>query len=170
MLRHHLEQLPENEWQNLHIWRSWSADEAIKAGAAFARDAIAPVLVDLGGMYLAVVKDAIASGIHSLHRIVERRVADDGSLKEIVSLIQAQRQGGHFTVPQQVMDEFGFGPDARIHLVVETLEGARYFAGDVRTKSRNEVYYRVSDGETEGLQRIGPMEWVRIRVSRPRRA
>ena len=167
-LRHHLEQLPENAWQNLHIWRTWPAEEAIAAGPAFAGDAIAPVLLDLGATYLEVIRDAIADGIHALHRIVEHRTGPDGSMAEIVCLIQAQTQGGHFTVPQAVMDEFGFGPDARIHLVVETLEGARYFAADVDTKSRNEVYYRVSDSDTEGLQQIRPKEWIRITVSRPR--
>jgi hypothetical protein len=168
-LRHHLEQLSEEEWHNLHIWRSWTAEEAIDAGPTFAGDAIAPVLLDLGATYLEIVKDAIAAGIHALHRVVERRLDRDGTLNDVVSLVQAHRQGGHFTVPQQVMDDFGFGPDARIHLVVETLEGARYFAGDVQTKSRNEVYYRVSDDETEGLQQIGPMEWIRITVGRPSR-
>ncbi len=68
------------------------------------------------------------------------------------------------------MDDLGFGTDARVHLVVETLEGARYFAREVDTKSRNEVYHRVNDLETEGLQRIEPKESIRITVSRPRGA
>jgi hypothetical protein len=28
---------------------------------------------------------------------------------------------------------------------------------------------RVSDDETEGLQPIGPMEWIRVTVGRPRK-
>lgn len=166
-LRHHLEQLPDDEWQNLHIWRTWPADEAIAAGPAFAGNGLAPVLLDLATTYLEVVKDAIAAGVHALHRVVERRAGPDGTPAEIVCLIQAHKDGGQFTVPQAVMDELGLGTDARIGLTVETLEGARYFSGDVQTKSRNEVYYRVSDYETEGLQQIRPKEWIRITVSRP---
>lgn len=166
-LRHHLEQLPGDEWHNLHIWRTWPAEEAIAAGPAFAGDQLAPVLLDLGATYLEVVKEAIAAGIHARHRIDKRTEGPDGAISSIACFIQAHSQAGHFTVPQAVMDEFGFGPDARIHLQVETLEGARYFAGDVQTKSRNEVYYRITDIETEGLQQIRPKEWIRITVSRP---
>ena len=72
-LRHHLERLPDDEWHNLHIWRTWEAEEAIAAGPAFAGDELAPVLLDLGATYLEIVKDAIAAGIHALHRVVERR-------------------------------------------------------------------------------------------------
>jgi hypothetical protein len=163
-MRHHLEQLPENQWHDLHIWRTWPVDQAIVAGPGFAGDELAPVLVDLGATYVEVVRDAIASGIHALHRVVQRRQRQDGK-PEVVCVIQAHTEPGHFTIPQEVMDELRIPIDGRVSLEVETLENARYFTGRVNTRSRNEVYFRANDPETRGLERIGPKEWLRVTIS-----
>lgn len=39
----------------LHIWRTWPAEEAIAAGPSFATEALLPVLGDLFDLYLDVV-------------------------------------------------------------------------------------------------------------------
>ena len=32
-----LDALPKDVWQNIHLWRSWPAEDAIRAGVGFAR-------------------------------------------------------------------------------------------------------------------------------------
>ena len=52
-----LESLPEDEdWQDLHIWRSWPAQEAIDSGVGFARTAMVPALRDIAALYLRIVE------------------------------------------------------------------------------------------------------------------
>ena len=50
-----LRALPAGTWHELHLWRWWPADEAVAAGRAFAYDALAPLLLDVAGLYLEVV-------------------------------------------------------------------------------------------------------------------
>lgn len=164
--RHHLESLSAEVWHDLHIWRTWPADEAIAAGPSFATEALAPVLTDLAEMYLLVIKDALAEGIHALHRVVQRRRTPDGR-PEIVFLAQAHEQPGHFGVPLAVMAELGIPLGGRIHLSVSTLEDRQHFIGTLDTRSGPEIYYRVGDPETDGLQQIGSKEWISVAASRP---
>lgn len=97
-LRHHLEQLPTTTWHDMHVWRSWPAQQAIAAGPRFARDALVPILEDLARIYVGVVKGAIADGVHALHRVEQRRAGSDGEA-EIVLLIQAHAEPGRSTCP-----------------------------------------------------------------------
>jgi hypothetical protein len=46
---------PKDKWVDLHLWRTWPADEAIAAGQPFAMRELMPVLVDLGRIYLDVI-------------------------------------------------------------------------------------------------------------------
>lgn len=50
-----LNALPDGTWHNLHVWREWSATEAIAAGNPFALESMVPVLVDLAAIYEDVV-------------------------------------------------------------------------------------------------------------------
>ena len=43
---------PPTEWVDLHLVKTWPADEAIAAGQAFADRALMPVLLDLAPLYL----------------------------------------------------------------------------------------------------------------------
>lgn len=54
-LNGHLRALPADKWHDLHIWRSWPAEEAIEAGVSFARNALVPVLSDLARLYLSII-------------------------------------------------------------------------------------------------------------------
>jgi hypothetical protein len=166
-MRHHLEQLPATDWHDMHIWRAWSMEEAVKAGPAFATASLTPVLVDLARIYIAIVKDAVAAGVRALHRVVERHTGANGT-EQIVALIQAHSQPGHLTLPKQVMDELGIPVDGRVSLKVESLEGENYYEGEMSIRSGTEIYFRVSDEETKGLDRIEAREWIRVRASRPR--
>lgn len=165
-LRQRLEALPADQWHDFFIWRSWPADEAIRAGHPFAAEALVPLLTALGSIYLTVIKDAIESGTHGLNRIVQRRTTADGR-PEIVFLVQAHEQPGHFGVPLAIMAELGIPPGGRIQLSVSTLEDRQYFIGTLDTRSGPEVYYRVGDPETDGLQQIGSKEWILVAASKP---
>jgi len=55
-----LEGLPAAVWHDLHIWRSWPADEAIAAGHAFATLEILPVLDSMMDLYLDIVTEPLA--------------------------------------------------------------------------------------------------------------
>jgi hypothetical protein len=50
-----LSRLDRTAWHDLHVWREWPADEAIAMGQPFALREVAPVLVDLGRVYLDTV-------------------------------------------------------------------------------------------------------------------
>ena len=50
-----LQDLDPAEWQVLHIWREWPADQAIAMGQPFAVREVAPVLSDLARVYLDTV-------------------------------------------------------------------------------------------------------------------
>jgi hypothetical protein len=54
-----LEAQPAAEWRSIHVWRTWSADEAINQGPAFATNALLPVLGDLFDVYLDVVNPVL---------------------------------------------------------------------------------------------------------------
>ena len=154
-LRHHLEQLPTERWHDMHIWRRWPADEAVAAGpASFASEALIPVLVDLARIYVGIVKDAMAEGIRALHRVDERRDGPNGL--ELVCVIQAHAQPGHFTLPRAVMDDLGIPTHGRVRTTVESLEGDTYQSGELWIRSGSEIYHRVNDDETKGLDKIGP--------------
>ena len=51
-LLEHLRDLDPAEWQVLHVWREWPAEQAIAMGQPFAVREVAPVLVDLARVYL----------------------------------------------------------------------------------------------------------------------
>jgi hypothetical protein len=165
-MRHYLEQLPADTWHDVHVWRSWPAHEAIAAGPTFAREALIPVLEDLGRIYIGIVKDAMAEGVRALHRVEARREGPAGQ-PEIVCLIQAQIDRGRFTLPRLVADELGILPGGRLRLDVESLEGEQFYSGELSLRSGTEVHYRAADRETTGLEQIGPKEWIRVVVSRP---
>lgn len=67
------------------------------------------------------------------------------------------------------MDELGIATDGRVSLCVDSLEGERYYDGELSLRSGSEAYHRVSDDETQGLERIGPKEWVRVVARRASR-
>ncbi len=50
-----LAKLDRTQWHDLHIWREWPAEEAIAMGQPFATRELAPVLVDLAGVYIDTV-------------------------------------------------------------------------------------------------------------------
>ncbi len=77
-LRHHLEQLPKDGWHDMHVWRSWPKEDAVRRGPAFAREALIPVLEDLAKVYEPMVRRPIADGARALHRVTERRQRTDG--------------------------------------------------------------------------------------------
>lgn len=54
----HLASLPNQQWHDLHVWRSWPAEEAIDGGPSFAGDTLVPVLADLARVYLDVIQRA----------------------------------------------------------------------------------------------------------------
>lgn len=165
-LRHHLEALPADSWHDMHIWRSWPKDAAIAAGPAFAAESLVPILEDLARIYVPVVRTAIAEGARALHRVVERRDRS-GGVKELVCLIQAHSQDGHFTLPKRVTDELGIPSDGRAQLSVESLEGTSYFDSQLSLRSGTEIYHRTNDPETSGIERVGSKEWIRVTVSNP---
>ena len=51
-----LRSLPEGVWHDLHLWREWPADEAIRAGQPFAVEQLLPVLRDLAAVYLSTIQ------------------------------------------------------------------------------------------------------------------
>ncbi len=53
-----LRDVPEGTWRDIHLWRSWPAQEAMAAGGAFASASMLPVLEDLARLYLRVVASA----------------------------------------------------------------------------------------------------------------
>lgn len=54
-----LEAAPTDCQWGFHIWKSWPKEVALAGGRAFAFEAITPVLRDLAGCYLDVVRAAI---------------------------------------------------------------------------------------------------------------
>jgi hypothetical protein len=50
--------VPPDTWRDIHLWRAWSAREAMAASGAFARESMLPVLEDLARLYLRVVPGA----------------------------------------------------------------------------------------------------------------
>ena len=54
-----LRALPKGDWQNLHIWREWPAEEAVIGRQPFAAREMLPVLLDLAEVYLSVVGRAL---------------------------------------------------------------------------------------------------------------
>jgi hypothetical protein len=56
-----LEAWPKDDWLNLHLWRSWPAEEAIEAGVGFAHEVLVPLLRDVAALYLWVVAPHRAS-------------------------------------------------------------------------------------------------------------
>jgi hypothetical protein len=50
-----LDALPGDVWQNIHLWRSWPAEDAIRAGVGFARMELVPLLRDVAVVYLRIV-------------------------------------------------------------------------------------------------------------------
>ena len=50
---------------------------------------------------------------------------------------------------------------------MESLEGETYHSGELSIRSGTEIYHRVNDDETMGLDKIAPQEWIRVTVSRP---
>ena len=55
-----LEDLPADAWHDLHVWRSWPAEQAIEGGRAFAFDELLPVLESLARVYLDVLGPALS--------------------------------------------------------------------------------------------------------------
>ena len=56
---------PVDRWWDLHIWKSWPKDDALAGGRTFAFDELSPVLRDLAGCYLDVVRAALAEPTRS---------------------------------------------------------------------------------------------------------
>ena len=52
--------IPAALWVDLHIWRTWPAEEAVAVGQPFALRELAPVLTDLAELYLLMLGSAIA--------------------------------------------------------------------------------------------------------------
>lgn len=55
-----LEALPGDRWADLHLWRTWPAEEAVTAGRSFAFDELIPVLSDLTAIYLDIVGEPLS--------------------------------------------------------------------------------------------------------------
>jgi hypothetical protein len=47
--------LPTERWHDLHLWKSWPAEDAMASGVSFARESMVPVLGDLAPLYLAII-------------------------------------------------------------------------------------------------------------------
>ena len=50
-----LDALPRGDWEDLYLWRTWPAQEAMEAGVGFARQALVPLLRDVAMVYLRIV-------------------------------------------------------------------------------------------------------------------
>jgi len=82
--------------------------------------------------------------------------------------VLSQAQGGHFTVPQAVIDRLELpGADARVWMGVHG--GDISFEGELGLRSKNEAYYRLGDQETHGLERIAPRERLEVTLAPPKR-
>lgn len=155
--------LPADRWHNLHIGRKWPAEEAMANGQAFAFNALLPVLEDLARVYLQFLQDAMPRG-GANYRIVERDAL--AKPRQLQFAVHAHSDAGHFTVPRPVLDELGIEDDGQIHLEVDGDRG-RYYAGTMRLASGTEVYCRLRDQDTRGLEQIRPDELLRVTASRP---
>jgi hypothetical protein len=158
----HLEQLPEDSWHDLHIWKSWSAEEAIEAGQPFAMSSIFPVLHDLAEVYLMVMQEALAPGDQN-YRIVRRR--RDGIPAQLEFAVHAHEQAGHFSVPTAVMRELNIPDDAQVRLNVRA-DGTMLYAGTLRMRSKNEVYPLVDEPSRAGLEQIEPKQLLHVLIEK----
>jgi hypothetical protein len=162
-VRSRLEHLPPAGWHNLHLYRTWPAQEAIGAGREFAFSQLLPALTDLARVYLHIVAPALPTGRRG-YRILESFSLPDGR-QAIRYEVTAHALPGHFNVPRDVMDRLGIETDGAVELVVDG-EGV-HFEGAISLASGTEVYYRASDPSTHGLERIGSYARLTVTVSRP---
>jgi hypothetical protein len=154
-----LAELPPDKWHNLHLWRTWRKDAAIAAGPSFAGGELIPVLTDLTRVYLDIVQEAIEA-VSRGYQIVARLHTPRGPA--IRYRIQSINQVGHFNLPSAIATELGIPHDGSAHLIVDWAHGR--WQGTLQTKSRNEMYCRVSDPATQGLQAIAPREPLTVTV------
>ena len=47
--------LPTERWHDLHLWKSWLAEDAMAAGVSFFARKLVPILRDLTSLYLAII-------------------------------------------------------------------------------------------------------------------
>ncbi len=90
--------------------------------------------------------------------------------------IMAQASGEHFGVPIGARAELEVGDDDPVYLEVRRTgrsmpatgtAGELVFAGETRMHSGAEVYRKLADETTRGLEKIGPNEVIEVLLARP---
>jgi hypothetical protein len=162
-LQARLQALPTDVWHDLHLYRTWPAREAIERGRDFAAGEITPLLSDLAKVYLDVVGPALPSGKRG-YGLIESRSTADGR-PAVRFEVTAHAIPGHFHVPRQATSQLGLEPDDPVEL---WLEGPGLsWHGVTRMASGTEVYYRVNDSSTHGLESIGSYMRLRVIAAKP---